>query len=164
MNKILSHNSARAFSLLELLVVVSIIAVITIATAPSYLTYMEKTRVNALWEQAAAAKLAVESKYLKQNATVSNITVNSGTTEYTSSTDEIVKCITIQAGTVSVLGKASSFSNKSIWISWVPTTTSGYIVWSCLYSADAAPYLSNLATNCSQGSSTNQFTADTACN
>lgn len=164
MNKILSPQNEKAFSLIELLVTATIVAVIAAFAIPSYITYTTKTRVNALWEQAEAAKLAVDSKYLKQNTEVNTITVNSGTTEYTSSTNSIVKCITIQSGTVSVVGDPNIFSNKVIWISWVPSTTSGSLVWSCLYSADAAAYLSNLATSCSQGSTTSQFTADTACN
>lgn len=164
MNKILLPRKAKAFSLLELLVVATIVAIIAAFSAPSYMTYVTKTKVAALWEQTEAAKLAVESKYLKQNTAVNTITVNSGTTEYTTSTDSHVKCITIQHGTISVVGDPNSFSNKVIWISWVPSTTTGSIVWSCLYSADTAAYLNNLATNCSQGSSTIQFTDDTACN
>jgi len=164
MNKILLPHKAEAFSLLELLVVVTIVAIIAAFSVPSYMTYVTKTRVAALWEQTEAAKLAVESKYIKQNAAVNTITVNSGTAEYTTSTDSHVKCITIQGGTVSIVGDPNSFSNKNIWISWLPSTTTGSIVWSCLYSADTAAYLSNLAANCSQGSATDQFAGDTACN
>jgi prepilin-type N-terminal cleavage/methylation domain-containing protein len=163
MNKILSRR-AKAFSLLELLVVATIVAIIAGFSAPSYMTYVRKTRINSLWEQAEPAKLAIESKYLKQNTAVNTITVNSGVTEYTTTTDPDVKCITIQEGTVSVVGDPGSFSNKVIWISWVPNTASGSIVWSCLYSEDSAPYLSNLATSCSQGSSIDQFADDAACN
>lgn len=164
MNKILSPYKSKAFSLLELLTVATIVAIIAGFSIPSYMTYVKKTRVNALWEQAEAAKLAVESKYLKQNTAVNTITVNSGAADFTTSTDENVKCITIQSGTVSVVGDPDSFSNQSIWISWVPSTTTGSLVWSCLYSAQAAPFLSSLATSCSQGNSTSQFSDDTACN
>lgn len=164
MNKILIPHNAKAFSLLELLVVMAIVTIISAFATQSYRAYKIRAQVNALWEQAAAAKLAVESKYLKQNTAVNTITVNSAATEYTSSTNSDVKCITIQTGTISVVGNSESFSGKTIWISWVPTTATGYIVWSCLYSADAASYLSSLAANCSQGNSTSQFTADAACN
>lgn len=164
MNKILSPHGVTAFSLLELLVVATIVAIIAAFAIPSYMTYVTKSRVNVLWEQADAAKLAVESKYLKQNTAVNTITVNSGAAEYTTSTDPLIKCITIQDGTVSVVGDPNSFSSKDIWISWVPNTATGALVWSCLYSADTATYVSNLATSCSQGSSTVQFTDDTACN
>lgn len=164
MNKILLPRILKAFSLLELLVVATIVAIIAAFAIPSYMTHVTRSRVNALWEQAEAAKLIVASKYLKQNVAVNTITVNSGAAEYTTSTDPTVKCITIQTGTVSVVGDPSSFSNKDIWISWVPNTATGEIVWSCLYSEDAAAYLSNLANSCSQGSSTTQFTNDSACN
>jgi prepilin-type N-terminal cleavage/methylation domain-containing protein len=164
MNKILLPHRTKAFSLLELLVVATIVAIIAGFSVPSYMTYVKKTRVNALWEQTEAAKLVVESKYLKQNTAVNTITVNSGAAEYTTSSDPYVKCVTIQSGTVSVVGDPASFSSEDIWISWVPTTTTGSLVWTCLYSEDSAPYLSSLATSCSQGSSTDQFTDDTACN
>ncbi len=164
MNKRLLSRNTKAFSLLELLVVATIVAIIAAFAIPSYLEYSIKTKVSALWSQTEAAKLAVESQYLKQNAVVNTITIDSGTKEYTTSTDARIKCVTIQSGTVSVVGKPDSFSNKNIWVSWIPSTTTGSIIWSCLYSPDAAAYLSNLATSCSQGSSTSQFTDDTACN
>ena len=163
MNTIRFTNLVKAFSLPELLVVATIVAIISGFAIPSYLGYTKKAKINALWEQVTAAKLAVESKYLKQNTAVSTITVNSGATEYTSSTNSNIQCITIQNGVVSVVGNKNSFENN-IWISWVPDTSSGYIVWSCLYSEDAAPYLDNLEVNCTPSNTTSQFTTDAACN
>jgi Tfp pilus assembly protein PilE len=137
-----------AFTLIELLLVAAIAVVVAAFSIHSYMNYIIQTRVNALWEQADAAKLEVESKYLKQNVPVTSITVDSGTAEYTTSNVDFVKCITIQDGVVSVVGVPSKFNNQSVWISWTPSQTSEDIVWSCNYSTAAAPYVTDVSNTC----------------
>lgn len=137
-----------AFSLLELLVIAAIVTVIAAFAIPGYTNYITQTRINALWQQAEAAKLQVESIYLKQNTPVGDISVDSGTTEYTTSNVDFVKCITVQDGVVSVVGEPDKFSDLDIWIAWQPTQTGGALTWSCIYSADAAPYVTNVANTC----------------
>ena len=119
-----------AFSLIELLAVVTIVAIIAAFAVPNYINYIAETKVNAMWHQAEAAKMAVESQYLRNNTTVSSITVNSGDKEYTTTTDsDFVKCITIQNGVVSVVGVPAQFNSLNIWVSWTPTVTSGALTW-----------------------------------
>lgn len=145
-----------------MLVVAAIVAVIAAFAVPGYLNFVIQTKVSGLWQQAEESKLAVESKFLKQNQAVASITVDSGTQLFTTTNVDFVKCITIQGGVVSVVGDPSKFNDKSIWIAWQPTTTSGTISWACLYSADAAPYVTDLANTCTE-SATTYFTADAAC-
>lgn len=136
------------FTLLELLVVAAIAVVVAAFSIHSYMNYIIQTRVNGLWTQAEAAKLAVESQYLKRNVAVNSITVDSGTAEYTTSNVDFVKCITVQNGNVSVVGEPSKFSNKNVWISWAPTTTAEALQWTCTYSTDAAPYVTDISNTC----------------
>lgn len=145
-----------------MLVVAAIVAVIAAFAIPGYINYVTQTKVNALWHQAEEAKLAVESMFLKKNLDLATVDVNSGAQLYTTTNVDFVKCITIQNGVISVVADPTKFNSKSIWVAWQPTTTSGTIVWSCLYSADAAPYVTDLASTCTQGSTT-FFTADPAC-
>ncbi len=134
--------------MLELLVVAAIVAVISAFAIPGYNSYIRQARVNALWSQAEEAKLAVEAKYIRDNQSISSITVNSGTKEYTTPTLDFVKCITIQNGVVSVVGVPAKFNNLSIWISWQPTTSTGSVDWGCVYSSDTAQYVTDVASTC----------------
>ncbi len=153
----------HAFSLVELLTVSAIIAVVAAFAVPSYMRHVTETKVKALLQLAESAKLQVESRYLKQNASLAAISVNSGTTEYTTSNADFVHCITIQSGAVFVVGTSSVFNGKNIWVSWVPTeSTPGLLTWNCHYSNDAAEYLTDTTANCSSG--TAGFAADAACN
>lgn len=138
----------RAFSLLELLVIAAIITVIAAFAIPGYTNYVINTRVNALWQQAEAAKLEVQSMYLKRNLDVNTITVDSGSAEYTTSNVDFVKCITIQDGVVAVVGDPAKFNDKSVWIAWQPTIAAGGLTWTCTYSEDAAPYVTDVADTC----------------
>lgn len=138
----------RGFSLLELLVVAAIITVLAAFTIPGFLNYVVQTRVNALWQQADAAKLQVASMYLKRDMPVNTINVNSGAAEYTTANVDFVKCITIQNGIVSVVGNPAKFSNKNIWIAWEPTVAGTALNWSCKFSADAAEYVTEVGNTC----------------
>lgn len=152
MNNAAFRKKLSSFTLLELLVVAAIVAVIAAFAIPGYTNYVTQTKVNALWQQAEAAKLEVESMYLKQNMAVSSITVDSGTTEYTTSNTDFVKCITIQGGIVAVEGDPTKFNNLSIWIAWEPTVTAESLTWTCIYSPDAAPYVANVSNTCAMQS------------
>jgi prepilin peptidase dependent protein D len=158
------HNKPinQAFSLIELMAVMIIIIIIASLAISEYRFYINKTKVNGLWEKAEPAKLAIESSYLRTNASVSGITVNSGTAEYTTPTDDFVKCITIQGGVISVVGDPTKFNSSNMWISWTPTVSSGTLTWACTYSSDASQYLSTAASSCSLG--TADYSADSACN
>lgn len=140
--------SRRAFSLIELLVIAAIITVVAAFAIPGYSNYIMHTRVNALWQEAEAAKLQVTSQYLKQNTPVASITVNSGTTDYTTSNLDFVKCITIQDGVVAVVGDPAKFNDMSVWIAWEPTITAEAITWTCTYSEDAADYVTDVSDTC----------------
>lgn len=136
------------FSLLELLVVVAIITVIAAFAIPGYTNYVLNSRVNALWQQAEAAKLQVESMYLKKNMPINTITVNSGTTEFTTPTLDFVKCITVQNGVISVVGEPTKFNDQDVWIAWEPSDSGGAITWSCIYSPETSTYVTDVANTC----------------
>lgn len=138
----------KAFSLIELLTIAAIVVIIAAFAIPSYMRYITETKINAFFKEAEAAKLAVQSTYLKTHADVSNITVNSGTAEYTTTNTDYIKCITIQDGVISVVGDSDKFFGKTVWIAWIPNTSSGELQWSCTYSDDAAEYLTDVAATC----------------
>lgn len=136
------------FSLLELLIVASIVIILAAFTIPGYMRYVTQSRVNALWHEAEAAKLAVISKYVRDGTAVDTVTVNSGDAEYTTSNSDLVKCVTIQDGIVSVVGNPDMFNDELIWIAWQPTDTGTGIDWSCIYPTTVAPYVSGVNDTC----------------
>jgi len=140
--------NAKAFTLLELLTVAAIVAIIAAFAIPSYMRYVTETKVNAMFSEAEAAKLAVQSQYLKNRTALSSITVDSGDEEYTTTNTDYVQCVTIQGGEVSVVGNSSDFFGKTIWITWTPAEDSGELTWTCRYSDDAAEYLTDIAAAC----------------
>lgn len=130
-----------AFSLLELIAIAAMVSIIAAFAIPNYTRYITETKVNSMWAQAEAAKLAVQSEYYKKYTALGSITANSGTADYTTTNADYVKCITIQGGTVSVVGNSNDFSGKNIWISWTPSLSNDELTWSCSYSSDAAEYV-----------------------
>lgn len=145
----IAKKNHLAFSLLEILTVVAIVAITAAFAIPSYISYVVQTKANALWAFAEPAKLEVQSRYLRQRVDIDDITVNSGEQAFTTASSDFVKCITVQGGVVSVVGLPSSFYDKDIWISWVPSVTDEGISWSCIYSDDAAEYLTATTETCS---------------
>jgi prepilin-type N-terminal cleavage/methylation domain-containing protein len=155
-------QTQRAFSMLELITVVAIIAILAALSIPAYLQHVTATKISSLWQLAEPAKLYVESQYLKNNINVNALVVNSGTTDFTSADSSLVKCITIQNGVISVVGNPDSFFGNTYWVAWSPSVSSGRITWSCSYPAAAQQYMATSVTNCTPGSP--QFASDAACN
>ena len=162
MNIIPYKELNQGFSLLELLAAMVIALIVAGISVSSYKFYSNKALVNSMWGEAEEAKLAVESSYLKQNTGLSGLTFNSGSKEYTTPTSASTKCITIQNGIVSVVGKPTSFGGLNVWIAWTPSVSTGTLTWACTYSSDATEYLGDSATSCSVG--TAAYSADSACN
>ena len=162
MNKLHSNYSRKAFSLIEILAIVTIICLLAAFAIPAYLTHIGTTKLNSLWQLAEPAKLYVESRYLKDNTDVTTITVDANSAEVTTSGSNLARCITIQGGVVSVVADPDKFYDQVLWVAWTPSTASGSLAWTCTYSAAAAEYIANSAANCAVGSAA--YLADAVCN
>jgi type IV pilus assembly protein PilA len=141
----LSNNHMRGFSLVELMTVIAIIGTVTALAMPVYNEYITNAKANALWTEAAEAKLAVESAFLKSSTPITSLSVAANAAQYTTARSNFVSCITINNGVVSVVGDSTKLNSKAIWVSFVPNISNGTLDWQCYYSADAAAYL---AENC----------------
>lgn len=139
----------KAFSLIELLTIVAIVAIIAAFAVPSYISYVIQTKVNSLWAEAEPAKLAVQSAYMRTRQPIDELVFYYNQHPFTSSSTNFVKCVTIQNGTISVVGKPEFFYGKDIWLTWVPTIVDGAIDWTCIYSSDAAEYMQGMSETCS---------------
>lgn len=158
-----THIFANAFSMIELLTVISIITLLAAFTIPAYLNHIQTTKLNSLWQLAEPAKLYVQSQYLKHNTDVTTIDVNANSTEFTTAPDpDLVRCITIQNGVVSVVANPAGFSGNAYWISWTPTAADGALTWACNYDATAAEFIADSVPDCTSG--TAAFSDDATCN
>lgn len=151
----------RAFSYIELVVVIILVAILGIFAYPNYIDYIISSRIAALWRAAEAAKLHVESQYLRYGTAMSSIDVNSGSAEYTTPKNDYIKCITVQNGIVSVVGDSTKFYGDTYWVSWVPTVSSGRLSWACTYSSNAESHISDNIGTCSSG--TANYLTDATC-
>jgi len=135
------YYKLQAFNLIELLVALVIISTITLMAVPLYQDYKIKTNITAMWAEAKAPKLAVESQYIKHNQALTDINYANGAEDFTSSSLAYVSSISVTNGTVTVTGDASYFANKDIELQWIPSDTDNQLTWTCQYSADAAAYV-----------------------
>lgn len=137
------------YSLVELLVTITIIGILAAIAVPAYNQYTFKTKVATMWNEAGAAKLAVERDYSKFS-TLNNSSYASGATEFTSTATDYVSSIAIANGAITITGKPTSFSGKNVSITFTPSITNGQIDWGCSGSSDAANFLGDSckAVNC----------------
>lgn len=159
---IINMKFKSAFSIIELMVVIAIILLLAVIALPIYQSDLTKTKLNSLWQLAEPAKLYVESQYLKNNTNVTTLNVNANTKDVTTANPDLVRCITIQNGVISVVGNPNKFYGNAYWVSWTPTIDAGRIVWSCTYDPTAEEYIGVATSNCTPG--TAQFAADSTCN
>jgi len=123
----------RAFSLVEMMIVVAIMAILATLAMASYSRYTLEARAATLLNAAGPAQLAVD-QYFAKNSTL-NIT-SVGTESYVISPDiTLISTIAINAGTINVQGTA--LANKLV-ISLIPTiqyipstTTVSGLTWTC---------------------------------
>lgn len=162
MNNTHFKSSIAAFSLIELMIVVALVGIIAVFAIPNYMANVMDTKVKAMWQMADSAKLEVEANYLKNHPSLSSINVGSGTTGYTSTDTNFIKCITIQQGIVSVVGIPGQLRNENIWVSWEPSVATDVLTWNCKYSSDAAKYMGGMASLCVVGVAA--YATDAACN
>jgi len=123
----------KAFNLIELLVTIAILALIVGFALPSFTTYMLRSKVNTMYEAAAAAKFVVTNDYLNQGA-LTSITYPSGSTAFTTpaQSSDYISSIDVTSGKITVTGNATKLNNKAITLVITPTLdVRQQLSWAC---------------------------------
>ncbi len=133
-------TNKKAFSLIEVLVVMAITGSIAAVSMPIYRNYLTGARVKTMMFESNEAKLYVESAFMRSQS-LTTINVNYLARPETKPKSAHINCLTIQQGEITLIGKPSSLDNKNIIIRFTPTNQNNILSWSCSYSADAANYI-----------------------
>jgi|GEM_PF-6680336 len=136
----------KAFTLIEILVVMATLAAISAFSVPLYTDFIIKAKVKTLWQEGSLAKQYVENQYVRYDTDPTTININADSSSATTSSSSNVECIQIENGKVSVVGLSSNLGNNDIWISFEPIVNNGQFQWSCFYSNDAQKYTNEVCT------------------
>jgi len=122
-------HKIRAFTLIELMIVVAIIGILAAIAVPAYSDYMVRARVAELINAGSAAKAAVTEYRISNGSLPSNSTtagVSNVVTKYVSS-------LTVGAnGVITISGKATALGTPSPFaITLTPTFSNGAVQWTC---------------------------------
>lgn len=147
-----SRQPHQAFSVIELMVVISIIAILAVVAIPSYRSYTVKASIASLLPVADKAKNEIEDAH-NQGVVFGN---NAGPDYIPSSAPnkpeglismglEAYGCVTLELDA----GALGLDENQTIVLMYCPEVVDGSIEWQCGYhSSTYAGYVQYLPTNC----------------
>ena len=130
---LLYRPTNSAFTLIELLTTLIILGIVATFAIPSYNKYILRSRVNAMYEAATAAKFIVADDYNNQGQFPS---YGSNTTPFTKAKADYIASISIDNGIITITGVSSKLQNKSITLTLKPKITpANQVAWQCCISS-----------------------------
>jgi prepilin-type N-terminal cleavage/methylation domain-containing protein len=127
------YHQKQAFTLAEMLVVIVILGIISAFAIPGYTKYIVRSRVQAMYDAATAAKFIVTDDYSNQGTFP---TYASKATPFTTSKADYISSIDITKGRITITGVAAKLYNKEINLTLQPTAQSPQQVsWQCCVSS-----------------------------
>lgn len=125
----------KSFSMVELLVAFTVVAIIALMTVPVYSKYRVKSKVSTMVSAASAAQLAVASEYFNQGYTLYNTNYAAGSQPFLEPKTEFIDSMEIDKGWIRINGKASELGGRNIQLVFQPTVVNHDITWTCYASS-----------------------------
>lgn len=125
--------------MLELMVTLSIVAILAVMGVPIYGKYRLRSKVAAMVSAASAARLAVANDYFNQGYTFTNTDFAANSQPFLVSNANFIDSLYVTNGWVYVIGNAANLDGNQIDISFEPTVSNNSITWTC--HIDAAFYV-----------------------
>lgn len=123
-------SAIRAFTLIELMIVVAIIGILAAVAIPAYNDYMVRSRVTELIHSGSAAKSAI-AEYRLGTGSLPNTNALAGVgnvvTRYVSS------LVVGTGGVITITGKSTPLGTGGAFaITLTPTVNNGAVRWTCV--------------------------------
>lgn len=145
----------KGFTLIELIVTCSIIALIALIAIPVYTKYRLRAKVATMVSAGNPAQLAVANDYFNQGYTFANTTFAAGSQPFLVPSVNYITSINVSTGWVRVIGNATYLNGNQINLAFKPTVTNNNITWTCYITPG---FFSYAPTNCQ-----NSCGGDTTC-
>lgn len=152
-------TSAGAFSLIELMVVIAIVAMLSVTAMPSYSNYIVRTRIASLLPLVDGVKMQVMEghSFGTTFGLTTEVEIATAATNKPQYLDQLVRgnygCVVVDYDLVQ-LGLENG-GGEAIELQVCPVVTSSVVTWNCGYSASTtAEYVTYLPQNCQQASVT----------
>jgi len=136
----------KAFTLIELMVTLAIVAALAIIGVPAYSKYRVKTKVATMFAAAGAAQLAVTNDYYNQGYTFSTISYANNSQPFTTPSSSVISSIAISAGIITVSGNSAELGSRGINLVFTPSVSNNDITWLC--STNSTAYFEFVPVSC----------------
>ncbi len=142
----MSSKTRFGFTLLELVVTMSIIAILAVIAVPAYSKYRVRAKVSFMYESASPAKLTVTTDYYNNGYSFAASDYTAGSKPFvTPQSSSAVTSIAIVNGIITVTGNSTELGGRAIVMIFTPSASNNEVNWSC---AITAAYVSFAPQNC----------------
>ena len=119
------------FSLIELIVTCSIIALIAVISIPIYTKYRLRSKIATMISAASGAQFAAANDYFNKGYTFDNTTFAAGSQPFLVPPSNYISSIDVEKGWVRVTGNPTYLNGNSISLVFEPTVTNNNVTWTC---------------------------------
>lgn len=128
------------FTLIELIVTCSIIALLAVIGVPIYTKYRLRAKVAAMVSAASAAQYAVSNSYFDNNYSFDNANYAANSQPFLKSEQNYISSIAIENGWVRVTGDPEYLGDNQIDLAFAPVVENNNITWTCYISPSYFDY------------------------
>lgn len=136
-----------AFTLIELIVTCSIVALIAVISIPIYTKYRLRSKVSTMLAAASGAQFAVANDYFNQGYTFANTNFPASTQPFLIPQSNFISSIVVENGWVRVSGDPDYLNGNQIDLVFQPTVENNNITWTCYVSPAYFDYAPDICRN-----------------